>query len=217
MREKGFAGSDRCKIGNAAQHSPRNMQVGLLVHYLKNKRETGARHLALGELDLRIDDDHMYHGAALIQIAEDTHFTAINTLHFKGTSCKVAYKINDKIAVYLKYASRPLKNTNEYPFSFTTQQIRELKGIAKVNENLFLALVCVEEREICGIPYSRLLDLIARRREAKGSSESQYTLLVTVEPGKSLRLYVNEPKRRGCILGKPLIVSRNAFPKILFR
>lgn len=166
---------------------------------------------------MKIDDDHLFHGAALIQIAEDPHFTAINTLQYKGKSCKVAYRINDTIAVYLKYASTPLKSTNEFQFVFTTSQLRELEGIAQVEEKLFLALVCVKDREICGIPYSLLLDLIARRRAAKGSRESQYSLLVTVEQGKSLRVYVNEPGRRMQILGKPLVVSRNAFPAVLFQ
>ena len=33
---------------------------------------------------MNIKDDHFYHGAALIQIAEDKRFTAINALKVKG-------------------------------------------------------------------------------------------------------------------------------------
>ena len=51
---------------------------------------------------MRIHDDHMYHGAALIQVAEHKSFTAINALKTSSGLHRNAYKINDEIGLYLK-------------------------------------------------------------------------------------------------------------------
>ena len=38
---------------------------------------------------MKIDDDHMYHGAVLLQIAEHPRFTAINTIELSGQNLAV--------------------------------------------------------------------------------------------------------------------------------
>ena len=166
---------------------------------------------------MQIDDDHMYHGAALIQIAEDPQFTAINALQYKDKLCKVAYRINDSITVYLKYATTPSRTFKEYQFVFTRAQLDELSSIAEHEQHVFLALVCVKGREICGISYGTLLDFIEKRKKAKGAPEAQYTLLVTIPKGKSLRAYMNEPGKRKTILGDPVIIPRKNFPALIFQ
>ena len=55
---------------------------------------------------MKIQDEHFYHGAVLNQIAEHEQFTAINALTVYGKKVKGAYKVNNDIAVYLKYASK---------------------------------------------------------------------------------------------------------------
>jgi hypothetical protein len=67
---------------------------------------------------MKIRDDHMYHGAALIQIAEHPQFTAINSMKVKAVKYENAYKINDDISVYLKYSTKPNKAFREYVFNF---------------------------------------------------------------------------------------------------
>jgi hypothetical protein len=52
-----------------------------------------------------IEDQHVYHGAALTQIAEDDEFTAINPLDLLGKRLNSAFRINDNIGIYLKYNS----------------------------------------------------------------------------------------------------------------
>lgn len=47
-------------------------------------------------------------------------------------------------------------------------------------------------------------------------AEDRYTLLVTAELRKSLRVYLNQPGKKGTILGRARAVSRNDFPAILF-
>jgi hypothetical protein len=158
----------------------------------------------------------MYHGSALIQIAEHPQFTAINSLTNHAEVVPTAYKVNNDIAIYLKYASKPTSTAKEYVFTFTESQLQELAEIAEVHPRTFLVLVCVKDREICCLSHVQLLELIERRRRAKGSSEHQYVLLVTVPIRKSLRAYINAPNVRKKFLGKELVISRNAFPNALF-
>jgi hypothetical protein len=165
---------------------------------------------------MKIRDEHLYHGAALTQIAEDRRFTAINALKVGAKVTNSAYKINDHIAVYFKYAASPHGKYHEYVFTFKSDHISQLRRIAASNESAHVALVCVDAREVCSITVDQLHDLIDRRQKANGGPEDQYTILVTAEPSKSLRVYVNQPGRRGAIIGKPIVVSRNAFPDSVF-
>lgn len=158
----------------------------------------------------------MYHGAALIQIAEHPEFTAINALRIKGKLLPNSYKINDTIGVHFKYASSPTKAFGEYPFTFPQDELDELAQTHSVVEKLFLGLVCVKARQICCLSYEQLTTLIDRRKAAKGGNENQYVILITAEKNKSLRAYINTPGARKTIQGKALIISRNSFPNLLF-
>jgi hypothetical protein len=167
---------------------------------------------------MKIDDDHMYHGAALIQIAEHPQFTAINSFKGKLANYENAYRINNDMAVYLKYATKPTKSFSEYVFTFAKAHLDEIDAIAKAVPKTFLALVCVEAREVCCLAYGQLLSLIERRRKAFGGVESQYVILVTAQKGSSLHVYINAPHKKKTKLGKnDIVVSRSAFPGDLFQ
>ena len=163
-----------------------------------------------------IDDDHLYHGSALFQIAEHPQFTAINSLKVKGEVVRAAYKINDHIAVYLKYAAKPHGTYKEYVFTFRKDHLETIESISEANPQTFIALVCVKGRQICCLTAEQLTNLIQRRETEAGKAEDQYTILVTMPKGKSMRVYVNHPGKKKTMLGKSLIVSRNAFPDALF-
>jgi hypothetical protein len=165
---------------------------------------------------MKINDDHMYHGAVLTQIAEHPQFTAINAFKSAGAVSRSAFRVNDDIGVYLKYASKPKAPYDEYMFTFGEDHLIELESLKKKCARVFLALVCVHERQICCLPYSALLQLLAARKKAKRSSETQYTVLVTAPRRKSFRAYMNVPGRRKKILGNPVIISRNDFPDVIF-
>ncbi|MDH0865616.1 hypothetical protein [Mitsuaria sp. GD03876] len=165
---------------------------------------------------MNIHDDHMYHGAALIQVAEHPQFTAINSLKINGTIVPVAYKINDETALYLKYATKPKLAHQEYVFTFTSEHLADLKTIQAKNSKTFIALVCIHDREICCLSYDELDALVTRRREAKGEEEEQYAVLVTAPKGKELRVYVNAPGKKNAMLGKEMKVPRKAFPSMVF-
>ena len=165
---------------------------------------------------MKVDDNHMYHGAALLQIAEHPRFTAINTIEISGQKSRSAYRINDNIGIFLKYASMPSRNLGEYAFTFTAVHLRELNEVDEQMVDTFIALVCVKDREIACLSFPQLQDLVERRRGQKGAEEEQYIVLVTATPGQSLRAYVNMPDRRRVIIGKKLTISRRLFPAALF-
>ena len=98
---------------------------------------------------MRIDDDHLYHGAALIQIAEDPHFTAINALGADGVALRNAFRVNADIGVLLKYSSSPKGRVKEYQFTFTAEHLAQLDVLASEVASVFVALVWVKGRQIC--------------------------------------------------------------------
>ncbi len=167
---------------------------------------------------MKIDDDHLYHGAALIQIAEHPHFTAINSLKSGGHIVRVAYKINNDIAVYFKYSSKAKGQYKEFIFTFTDEHIEEIAAIAIANTKCFIALICVSEREIACLSYEQLNKLFKARRNALaalGRKEAAITVVVTAPVRKNMRVYVNQPGKKGVPLGTTK-VSRKAYPEDIF-
>ena len=165
---------------------------------------------------MKIHDDHLYHGAALIQIAEHPQFTAINSLKVKGEVVRAAYKINAHIAVYLKYAAKTHGRFKEYVFTFHTDHLETIEALADANPQTFIVLVCVKGRHICCIKASELSELIESRKEAAESEEDSYTVLVTMRFRKKMQVYMNQPGKKKTMLGRPLTVSRRVFPDVLF-
>lgn len=168
-----------------------------------------------GETNLKIHDDHLYHGSALTQIAEHKQFTSINALEVKGRRFNNVYVINNHL-IHLKYASNPKGTLKEYQFTFNTEHLNML---AKANEHgneFVVALVCVKDREICALPYKELLRLIEMRRQAVGSNEDQYVILLSLPKDSAFRVSIAAPGRRGVALNKELKIARNKFPNCLF-
>jgi hypothetical protein len=164
---------------------------------------------------MKIHDDHLYHGAALIQIAEHPTFKAINSLKIGNTESRVAYAINGDIAVYLKYASRPVGGYKEYVFSFSEDQLTELDSIADVKPKTHVVLVCVKDREVCLLSYAELKVLRELREKDRGRAEESLQVMVTAPANKSLRVYVNAAGTKGKNLGER-VVSRRNFPEKIF-
>lgn len=165
---------------------------------------------------MKIHDDHMYHGSALIQVAEHPEFTAINSLKTKRVTYRNAYKINNDAGLYLKYASQPTEPHEEYIFTFNQEHLDELMEINKATPKLFLGLILVDDREVCCLKYKDLMKLVRRRKRAFKGDEAQYTIMVTAPARKNLRVYLNKPGVKSTILGEPVLVKRNAFPDIIF-
>jgi len=164
---------------------------------------------------MKINYEHLYHGAALNQIAEDPHFTAINAFKPDGHVSRAAFRVNDDIGVYLKYCSEPSGPFDEYKFTFQAEHLQELEQLAKKCEKVLLALVCVKDGQICCLPYSSFTKLVKSRRVMKGADEDQYQVLVTLPEGKAFRVYINAPGVKKRMLGE-IKIARNAFPSALF-
>jgi hypothetical protein len=164
---------------------------------------------------MKINDDHMYHGAALTQIAEHPTFKAVNAFWLDGRKSHAAFRINDTTGIYVKYAGLPHGSTREYIFTFAKSHLDELTVLREHCARVFVVLVCIKIKEICVISYGQLTQMIALRKEVRGEDEGQYQLLVTAPPNKQFRVYLNHPGRKGVMLGEQL-VRRSAFPGLLF-
>ncbi|MGB6944072.1 MAG: hypothetical protein WBE37_16860 [Bryobacteraceae bacterium] len=164
---------------------------------------------------MRINDDHMYHGAALTQIAEHPAFTAINAFKSNGDKSRCAFRINDSIGAFIKYASSPKGSYDEYLFTFQKAHLDELALLREKTGNIFAVLVCIRDKEICVLSDTELKRLIATRQKAFGGPEDQYQILVTAPANKQFRVYVNSPGAKGKMLGE-IKVKRSAFPDLLF-
>lgn len=164
---------------------------------------------------MKIRTEHQNLGAALMQIAEDDNFTAINPLRVKSDKINNAFLINTDTCVFLKYGQEP-KQTGEYQFTYTREHLESVYGAAEHYKKVFVGLVCVEDQEVCCIDLAQLDAMIKARRATHGADEESYQVLVTVPEGKSLRAYTNASGRKGVIAGKEHVVARNRFPGCLF-
>src|ERR1043165_2514843 len=117
---------------------------------------------------MRIDDDHLYHGAALNQIAEDPHFTAINVLTTGGMKLRNSYRINDDIGVHLKYSTSPVGGAREYKFTFPAEHLADLRRIQAQVAKTFIALICVKDRQVCCLPLQLVDRLLPGPRGGAG-------------------------------------------------
>lgn len=164
---------------------------------------------------MKINEDHLYHGAALTQIAEFPTFKAINAFELGGDKSRSAFIVNHDTGVYLKYATKPNKAFKEYVFTFTRANLDELAKLKAQHPRVFIVLVCHGAKEICTLTLERFEEHRAAREKANHGPEPHYQLLVTVPANKSFRVYMNVPGKKKTSLSQQ-IVNRNEFPKAIF-
>ena len=175
----------------------------------------------------KIDDDHMYYGAALLQIAEHPQYTSINTYKRGEKPVRCCYVVNDEAGLYVKYRSKQqgafrYKTTNgerpgnEYHFVFDRKSRNTIDEMVQQRPSLFLALVCVEDRQICCISYEEFRNLVDKRHELLGGQESaQVAIYVAKIENSGFQVFVPTPKKRGS-MNATTRVPQNAFPKKVF-
>ena len=168
---------------------------------------------------MKICDDHMCLGAALIQVAEHARFTSINSLSLpSGEALQNLFLVNKKAALYLKYSRVVRQSYDEHPFSFSRERIRDLYSVAaaKRSRKLWLGLVCLgDTREICCLDVSDLASMVTAAELAGAPDDAQVTVLVRARKGRWLHVYLNDPVKNAAIVGD-LRIPRNAFPDRLF-
>jgi hypothetical protein len=165
---------------------------------------------------MKIRTEHQNLGAALMQIAEDDNFTAINPLRLKGEKINNAFLINADTCLFLKYGQEPKGAAEEYKFTFSPEVLDSIELSTEFYKKIFIGLVCVEGQEICCIDMEQMTEMLKARIKSAGQEEETYQVLVTVPEGKSLRAYTNASGRKGVIAGKEKVISRSRFPSCLF-
>jgi hypothetical protein len=166
---------------------------------------------------MHIHDDHQHYGSALIQIAEDPHFTAINAFKYRGRNSRCGFRINQDIGVHVRYRTESKgQRIPIYSFMFNQDNLAELERMNKRLEAVHLALVCVADREICCLPYAQFMELIETRRSDVGHEEDDYVIEVWLAEGKRFRVGISPPHQRGT-WSKHFIIPRNDFPRSIFQ
>ena len=163
---------------------------------------------------MKINDDHMYHGAALTQVAEHDLFTSINAVRFSDRLSRSSFRINETIGLFLKYAGKRIGS--DYIFTFSKENKKELESLKRRCELVFISMVCVEDRQICCISLDEFNAWLKKRSAALRKHEDISTVLVNLLRGKAFRVNMNQPGRKKIYLSSPQIVPRNRFPNVLF-
>ncbi len=144
---------------------------------------------------MKVQEQDIYHGAALTQIAEHQSFKALN----KGSERYGHYLINADCHVFIKYSKSP---KSPWSFTFTPEQLEPLRNIQGSQADLYACLVCGHET-ICLLSQEQLEQVIDF---AAGNSQ---WIRVEVPKGGSCRVIGSAGKLKKT-------VPHNAFPGNLF-
>jgi hypothetical protein len=173
---------------------------------------------------MTIDDNDLYYGAALKQIADHKLFKSINAEWQAKEKSRCAYRINTDIGVYIRAATKPVNS--EYVFNFKNENIEEITALETVcKKAVFVVLVCynakaihkgsrmAQYRQICVLRPSQIQALI----ETKGATATaQHNILITVPSSKSMRARITIPGKKGARMELTRKIPRNAFPNLIF-
>lgn len=165
---------------------------------------------------MKIRMEHQNLGAALMHIAEDDNFTAINPLKLKGQKINNAFLINTDTCLFLKYSQAPKGAVQEYKFTFSPEVMDSIELAATQYSKVFIGLVCVQDQVICCIDIDQMTEMLHARIKTAGKEEDTYQILVTAPENKGLRAYTNASGRKGVIAGREHVIARNRFPSCLF-
>lgn len=177
---------------------------------------------------MKIDDDHLFYGAAVLQVAEDDQYTSINQFEERvgrsSRKVRCAYVVNNNIGLYVKYRGEPRTakwtegKADEYLFHFNSSERQKLDKLAGRYPNCFVALICVRNRTIICLSLTEFRSLVAGRRKELDYEEETYVIVVANFPKSRTRpkVYVTPPGSRNKVLNEPLIVPENAYPRKIF-
>ena len=144
---------------------------------------------------MKIQEQDLYHGAALTQIAEHGSFTALN----KGSQRYGHYMINADRHLFVRYSKA---EEGPWCYTITPGQLEPVKNILQARARIYFSLVC-GEFTVCLLNEEQLRTLIDL-----ASNESQW---IRVEVPKGGSCHVSGSLGR---LGR--MVPHNAFPTALF-
>ena len=183
-----------------------------------------------------IRDKHMYHGAAIWQIADHPQFTAINRVGLftqGGNASYSAYIVetmgNQKTGVYIKTADSPLEVPGPssppndfksyYQFGFDSNAKGHLNALASECHKTFVLMVCELDRHVCCLAYADFLSIVQQQRKHLPKGETATTTLrVNLETRKGFRVNTITPHTRSgkYLLDSPKEIPRSDFPDKIF-
>ena len=149
----------------------------------------------------------MYHGPALIQIAEHDEFTNINRIDLPNTEYRSAFSVNGEIGIFLKYSTIP-RNANpaehwvEYWFGFTQENLDDMNELKKDQGTAYAVLIISDDardnKEICCIDHYQLFWLKGQRdakiAELRGAEVEGVTIRVRMRRNSpSFWVHVKQP------------------------
>ncbi|MCB1055795.1 MAG: hypothetical protein KDD11_09835 [Acidobacteria bacterium] len=144
---------------------------------------------------MRIQEKHIYHGAALAQIVEHPSFKALN----KADKRYGHYLVNQNRRLLVKYRT---SGDSPWQFSFPQSELALMAADLRAGARLFLCLVCGDitvavlgEEDVRAV-----LDL---------GGDSQQWVTVELPPNSSMRV-------RGSLGTLSKTVPHSAFPRLIF-
>jgi hypothetical protein len=146
---------------------------------------------------MKIQEQDLYHGAALTQIVESGQFTALN----RDGQKYGLYVVNHNRRLLIKHRTAAGKQ-GRYRFTFSVAELDTLQQHAATNgTRIFVALVC-GQRVICCLSVVELATMIDL------DSEKQQWVLVEAPEGKKMRT-------RGSLGDGPLVAAKDFPAKVL--
>jgi len=168
---------------------------------------------------MRIQDQHYYHGAALLQVIEYKPGVSIDVLKLGDRighpRSHDTYRVDREIGLYVKYATTFFDTENRLcQFKFEDRNIDELGELQEVTPKTFLALVCEPASAICCLSFDEFARIYAERSK-QGASTKSFDVVVEAPDGERLRVFAREAAKRGGRQAE-IQVPRAAFPSKLF-
>ena len=170
---------------------------------------------------VKIFNRHLYHGSALLQVAEHEEFTSINRVDLDHTEHHSAFEVNEGVGIFLKYATTPTDN-GEYQFGFTGANLDDIDALKGDLGDAYAVLVIHDairgNKEICCITHYQLFWLKrqrdARIAELRRAKVEGVTVYVRVRRNRPFYVSVKYPDGSG---GNWYYeVPKNSFPNKIF-
>lgn len=152
-----------------------------------------------GIFSVKVQEQHLFHGAALTQVVEHPSFKALNRASAKYGH----YLINTDRYIFVKYR-KPSRNgrTDSWTFQLQPSELRTIERAVAEHDKVFVTLVC-GATTICALDSQELSALVDL------SSKSAQSISVSIPRGGSCHLHGS----KGAL---SRVIAHNAFPEKLF-
>lgn len=144
---------------------------------------------------MKIQQQDLFHGAALMQVVEDPRFKALN----KAADGKYGhYVLNNNSRLFVKFTTG---NGPDYRFNLSVADVAAIKKDQSDGHRVYLVLVCGDET-ICALPADDVW--IVAESHPNGNQQ----VWVRAETGKSMRFGRGQSQLNRAI-------AHNSFPTVV--